>query len=300
MIRIGTRKSALALWQANQVKKQLDELGATTEIVEVESQGDQNLTDPLYQMGIQGIFTKILDVALLEKRIDLAVHSLKDVPTVMPQGIQIGAVLPRGAHQDVIVYPSNANKEERQNIIGTGSLRRKAQWLRKYPEHAVENLRGNVQKRLQKLEQSNWTGAIFAKAGLERLGLTSLTYETLEWMVSAPAQGIVGVACLESNTPIKAYLKKINCDHTALCAYVERSFLNTLEGGCTAPIGAFSKIEKEQLYFKGGLYSLDGKKALTIEDQTSLENAKEFGILTAKKILNQGGASLMKQIKFQL
>jgi hydroxymethylbilane synthase len=157
-----------------------------------------------------------------------------------------------------------------------------------------------VQKRLQKLEQSNWTGAIFAKAGLERLGLTSLTYETLEWMVSAPAQGIVGVACLESNTPIKAYLKKINCDHTALCAYVERSFLNTLEGGCTAPIGAFSKIEKEQLYFKGGLYSLDGKKALTIEDQTSLENAKEFGILTAKKILNQGGASLMKQIKFQL
>lgn len=297
MIRIGTRKSALALWQANLVKDQLDQFGVTSVLVPVESEGDQNLTDPLYQMGIQGIFTKALDIALLDEKIDLAVHSLKDVPTILASGIEVSAVVARGPHQDVVVYNS---KKQQDKIIATGSLRRKAQWLRKYPEHAVENLRGNVQKRLQKLEQSNWTGAIFAKAGLERLGLTSLTYETLEWMVSAPAQGIVGVACLESNTPIKAYLKKINCDHTALCAYVERSFLNTLEGGCTAPIGAFSKIEKEQLYFKGGLYSLDGKKALTIEDQTSLENAKEFGILTAKKILNQGGASLMKQIKFQL
>ncbi len=297
MIRIGTRKSALALWQANQVKDRLDLLGVATVLVPIESEGDQNLKDPLYQMGIQGIFTKTLDAALLDNRIDLAVHSLKDVPTVLAKGIEISAVLTRGSNQDVIVYPTKKNRDK---IIGTGSLRRKAQWLRKHPDYTVENLRGNVQKRLEKLEQSSWSGAVFAQAGLERLGFTGLIYEPLDWMISAPAQGIVGIASLESNTEIQPYLKKINCKQTELCAKVERTFLNTLEGGCTAPIGAFSKIENNTLIFKGGLFSLDGKKSLIIEEEVSLDQVANFGKMAAIKILEQGGEALMEQIKSQM
>jgi hydroxymethylbilane synthase len=297
MIRIGTRKSALALWQANQVKMHLDALGATTLIVEIESQGDQNLSDPLYTMGIQGIFTKALDKALLQNKIDIAVHSLKDVPTLLPEGIEIGAVLSRGAHQDVIVYHPN---EKQEKIIGTGSLRRKAQWLKKFPDYKVENLRGNIQKRVEKLTHSKWYGAIFAHAGLERLGLSELKYTSLDWMIPAPAQGIIGIACLKNNSNLKPYLTKVNDEKTKLCAQVERSFLNNLEGGCTAPIGAFAKIENQKLSFKGGLFSLNGKDSILIEDEIPIEEAYGFGRVAAQKILDQGGAELMKKIKLQI
>ena len=297
MIRIGTRKSALALWQANLVKDQLDQFGVTSVLVPVESEGDQNLTDPLYQMGIQGIFTKALDIALLDEKIDLAVHSLKDVPTILASGIEISAVVARGPHQDVVVYNS---KKQQDKIIATGSLRRKAQWLRKFPEYKVENLRGNVQKRLKKLDDSTWEGAVFAQAGLERLGLSDLNYEPLDWMISAPSQGIIGVANLKSNTEIKSLLRKINCPQTEFCATIERTFLNTLEGGCTAPIGAFSYIENDIVKFKGGLFSLDGKEAIIQEDHVPLHQAKDFCIRTAKKILREGGRSLLNQIKSQM
>lgn len=300
MIRIGTRKSELALWQANQVKDQLDALGANTILVPLESEGDQNLIDPLYKMGIQGVFTKTLDAALLNNKIDLAVHSLKDVPTVMAQGIEISAVLPRGASKDVIVKHPDRNKSETEKQIGTGSLRRKAQWLRKYPNYTVENLRGNVQKRLEKLSLSVWEGAIFAQAGLERLGLLELTFESLEWMISAPAQGIVGIASLETNSALKPYLNEINCEQTALCAKIERTFLNTLEGGCTAPIGAFSEIKNDRVYFNGGLFTLDGSQAITVEESISLKDASGFGIQLAQKILSQGGKTLMKEIKSKM
>ena len=297
MIRIGTRKSALALWQANLVKDQLDQFVVTSVLVPVESEGDQNLTDPLYQMGIQGIFTKALDIALLDEKIDLAVHSLKDVPTILASGIEISAVVARGPHQDVVVYNS---KKQQDKIIATGSLRRKAQWLRKFPEYKVENLRGNVQKRLKKLDDSTWEGAVFAQAGLERLGLSDFYYEPLDWMISAPSQGIIGVANLKSNTEIKSLLRKINCPQTEFCATIERTFLNTLEGGCTAPIGAFSYIENYIVKFKGGLFSLDGKEAIIQEDHVPLHQAKDLGIRTAKKILREGGRSLLNQIKSQM
>ena len=300
MIRIGTRKSKLALWQANQVKSQLEALGASAILVPVESEGDQNLTDPIYKMGIQGIFTKTLDAALLNKKIDLAVHSLKDVPTVLAEGIEISAVLSRGPTKDVIVYhPQYANNSQKK-IIGTGSLRRKAQWLRKFPDFKFENLRGNVQKRLEKLEHSSWTGAIFAQAGVERLGILGFGFKPLDWMIPAPAQGAIGIASLGSNTSIHPYLKQINSADTALCTETERSFLNTLEGGCTAPIGASAKIEGTKLILKAGLFSLDGKQAKVIQEETPIADAKGFGIQAAKNILNQGGALLMEEIKSQM
>jgi len=300
MIRIGTRKSKLALWQANEVKAALELQGHSCELVLIESNGDQDLIKPLYAMGIQGIFTKTLDTALLNKKIDIAVHSLKDVPTLLPKGIQIKAVLSRGNPMDVLVYNTSFNARETDASIGTGSLRRRAQWLRKYPNHKVENLRGNLQKRLEKLNNSEWSGAVFAQAGLERLDLLKVNHEVLEWMLPAPSQGIVGIACLETNRAIQEVLEKINCTTTAKCAHIERSFLNTLEGGCTAPIGAHAYFNNDKLYFKGGLFSLDGTIAILHEEATSSEQHEETGIKAAHEILNKGGKELMHQIKSQL
>ena len=300
MIRIGTRKSKLALWQANEVKAALELQGHSCELVLIESNGDQDLNQPLYAMGIQGIFTKTLDTALLNKKIDIAVHSLKDVPTLLPKGIQIKAVLSRGNPMDVLVYNTSFNARETDASIGTGSLRRRAQWLRKYPNHKVENLRGNLQKRLEKLNNSEWSGAVFAQAGLERLDLLKVNHEVLEWMLPAPSQGIVGIACLETNRAIQEVLEKINCTTTAKCAHIERSFLNTLEGGCTAPIGAHAYFKNDKLYFKGGLFSLDGTIAILHEEATSSEQHEETGIKAAHEILNKGGKELMHQIKSQL
>jgi len=300
MIRIGTRKSELALWQANEVKAALELQGHRCELVLIESNGDQDLNQPLYAMGIQGIFTKTLDTALLNKKIDIAVHSLKDVPTLLPKGIQIKAVLSRGNPMDVLVYNTSFNAWETDASIGTGSLRRKAQWLRKYPNHKVENLRGNLQKRLEKLNNSEWSGAVFAQAGLERLDLLKVNHEVLDWMLPAPSQGIVGIACLETNRALQEVLEKINCTTTAKCAHIERSFLNTLEGGCTAPIGAYAYFKNDKLYFKGGLFSLDGTIAILHEEATSSEQFEEAGIKAAHEILNKGGKELMHQIKSQL
>lgn len=300
MIRIGTRKSELALWQAKEVKAALELQGHRCELVLIESNGDQDLNQPLYAMGIQGIFTKTLDTALLNKKIDIAVHSLKDVPTLLPKGIQIKAVLSRGNPMDVLVYNTSFNAWETDASIGTGSLRRKAQWLRKNPNHKVENLRGNLQKRLEKLNNSEWSGAVFAQAGLERLGLLKVNHEVLDWMLPAPSQGIVGIACLETNRALQEVLEKINCTTTAKCAHIERSFLNTLEGGCTAPIGAHAYFKNDKLYFKGGLFSLDGTIAILHEEATSSEQHEETGIKAAHEILNKGGKELMHQIKSQL
>ncbi len=300
MIRIGTRKSELALWQAKEVKAALELQGHRCELVLIESNGDQDLNQPLYAMGIQGIFTKTLDTALLNEKIDIAVHSLKDVPTLLPKGIQIKAVLSRGNPMDVLVYNTSFNAWETDASIGTGSLRRKAQWLRKNPNHKVENLRGNLQKRLEKLNNSEWSGAVFAQAGLERLDLLKVNHEVLEWMLPAPSQGIVGIACLETNRALQEILEKINCTTTAKCAHIERSFLNTLEGGCTAPIGAHAYFKNDKLYFKGGLFSLDGTIAILHEEATSSEQHEETGIKAAHEILNKGGKELMHQIKSQL
>ena len=169
-IRIGTRDSELALWQAKTVQHQLEVLGYSTEIVSTKSHGDIELSKPLYEMGVTGIFTKALDIALLNGEIDIAVHSMKDVPTALPDGIVVGAVLKRGNPHDVLVYKGDLSFLDTEiATIATSSLRRKAQWLHRYPHHNIENLRGNVNTRLQKLADNPWNGAIFAAAGLERI-----------------------------------------------------------------------------------------------------------------------------------
>lgn len=309
-IKIGTRDSELALWQAHTVQNKLQDLGYETEIIAVKSTGDLILDKPLYELGITGIFTKTLDVAMLKGEVDIAVHSMKDVPTALPKGIIQAAVLERANTLDILAHKGNLDFLASEGTIATGSLRRKAQWLHRFPNHHVVDLRGNVNTRLQKLQDNNWNGAVFAAAGLERLKFTqgstikSPTFEgvfmTLDWMIPAPAQGAMVVVAMENDTFSRNALEQLNHRETEVCTFVERQFLKRLEGGCTAPIGALAKIQDQKIVFHGVLFSLDGKEKMLIEKQISVDLYKDFGEICADEILNSGGSILMKNIKSQL
>ncbi len=297
-IRIGTRASELALWQANTVAGQLNHFGFETEIITINSLGDLELEKPLYELGVTGVFTKSLDIALLQEKIDIAVHSLKDVPTTLPEGIVQVAVLKRGNHNDVLVLKENEHFFSNEKaIIATGSLRRKAQWLHRYPNHSIVGLRGNVNTRLQKLAESQWDGAIFAAAGLRRLKLLPKQEKhiNLDWMVPAPAQGAVMIAALEKNQEIIAACAELNDETTALCVHIEREFLKHLEGGCTAPIGALATVREEELKFKGALFSHDGKHKIEFTKKVPVNNVSDLGEFAAQFILERGGKKLMRK-----
>jgi hydroxymethylbilane synthase len=301
-IRIGTRDSELALWQAHTVQKKLNDLGYKTEIIAVKSQGDIILDKPLYELGITGIFTKTLDIAMINGQVDIAVHSMKDVPTALPQGIVQAAVLERANTLDILVHKGNLDFLTSTGTIATGSLRRQAQWWHKYPNHQVVDLRGNVNTRMQKLADSDWNGAIFAAAGLERINLKPENYINLDWMIPAPAQGAMLVVAMANDEFTKDAVSQLNDIETEICTYIERQFLKTLEGGCTAPIGALAEYdeEKDTIEFKGVLFSVDGKQKLEIEKSVDISEWKKLGFHSAKEILNNGGAELMTEIKKQL
>lgn len=299
-IRIGTRDSELALWQANTVSKKLNDLGFTTKIISVKSTGDLILDQPLYELGITGIFTKTLDVAMLNGEVDIAVHSMKDVPTSLPRGIVEAAVLERANVYDLLVHKGNLDFLKSEGIIATGSLRRKAQWLHRYPNHKTVDLRGNVNTRMQKLHNNPWDGAIFAQAGLERINIKPETVEVLDWMVPAPAQGAMMVVAMEYDSFCRDALAKLNHEPTQMATHIEREFLKTLEGGCTAPIGALVKIEDNKFYFSGCLHSLDGSKKIEIEKMFSIKEAHGLGQKMALEVLQKGGSELMIEIRDSL
>jgi len=299
IIRIGTRDSDLALYQAKAVKQQLEHLGHKTVIVPLKSTGDIVLDKPLYALGITGIFTNTLDIAMLNGDIDIAVHSLKDVPTILPKGIVQGAVMKRGNVRDTIVFKGT---EEflggREAVIATSSLRRKAQWLNRYPTHTIEDIRGNVQTRLQKLDNTeHWNGAIFAAAGLGRLDIRPETADNLEWMIPAPGQGAIMTAVLEEDKELRTILKEINDEETAICVQIEREFLNRLEGGCTAPIGALCYIKDEEINFEGILLSPNGTKKITVERTKPLGEHFDMAEWCANYVIDKGGKRLMDNIK---
>jgi len=296
LIRIGTRDSQLALWQANTVKDKLEELGYETQLVAVKSDGDLALNTPLYKLGITGIFTKTLDMAMLNGSIDIAVHSMKDVPTLLHEGIAQTAVLERASSLDILVTNGTPNFQE-DCTIASGSLRRRAQWLHRYPLHKVVGLRGNVNTRLRKLEDSDWQGAIFAKAGLERIKVLPEYYIDLDWMIPAPAQGAMVVVALAKDDFCMEATSKLNVTNAQICTHIEREFLRVLEGGCTAPIGALAETIGTEIHFKGGLYSLDGTKKLNIDKTISIENYRDFGRNCAEKLLIEGGNEIMESIK---
>jgi len=301
-ISIGTRDSELALWQAHTVQKQLQDLGYATEIIAVKSDGDLIIDKPLYELGITGIFTKTLDIAMINGQVDIAVHSMKDVPTALPKGIVQAAVLERANVLDILVHKGNLDFLDKEATIATGSLRRQAQWWNKYPNHTVVDLRGNVNTRMQKLKDNDWNGAVFAAAGLERINLKPDNFINLDWMIPAPAQGAMVVLAMENDGFTIDAVSQLNDIETEICTYIERQFLRTLEGGCTAPIGALAKYNEndDTIDFKGVLLSIDGKQKLEIDKTVDISEWKKLGFNAAQEIIENGGAELMKEIKNEL
>jgi hydroxymethylbilane synthase len=239
---------------------------------------------------------------MINGQVDIAVHSMKDVPTALPIGIVQAAVLERANILDILVHKGNTDFLETEATIATGSLRRQAQWWNKYPNHKVVDLRGNVNTRMQKLKENEWNGAVFAAAGLERINLKPENYINLDWMIPAPAQGAMVVVAMANDNFTLDALSQLNHIETEICTYIERQFLKALEGGCTAPIGAIANYnEKEDtIDFKGVLLSIDGKQKLETEKGVDISEWKKLGFNAAQEILNNGGSELMTEIKKQL
>ncbi|MEJ7587369.1 MAG: hydroxymethylbilane synthase [Ferruginibacter sp.] len=303
VIRIGTRESQLAVWQAKAVQQLLANNHFRSELVFIKSEGDIDLQTPLYEMGVQGIFTKSLDIALLSNKIDIAVHSMKDVPTQLAGGIAQAAVLERASYKDILVYKGEPDPviarlstvtdySEKTHAppftIATSSIRRRAQWLNRYPDDIIDNLRGNVNTRLRKLNEHNWNGAIFAAAGLERIKLRPENSVDLDWMLPAPAQGAIMVVCRKEDDFCLDACQPFNNSETELCTKIERDFLRTLLGGCSTPISALAAIKNKILFFKGNILSADGKEKVEIEKTKSCEEAGDLGINAATEILTRG------------
>ena len=300
MIRIGTRESQLAVWQATQVKDLLAEHNYAAELVYIKSEGDIDLKTPLYEMGVQGIFTRSLDSALLNDRIDVAVHSMKDVPTQLPIGLSQAAVLRRGPVADLLVIKNKTdfiNDKYGKATIATSSLRRKAQWLNRFPHHRIENLRGNVNTRLNKLQAEDWDAAIFAQAGLERIGLRPGNSMTIDWMLPAPAQGAIMVMCRTDDGETLNACSSLNDTTTALCTWIERDFLRTLLGGCSTPISALAVETNNKIHFRGNILSLDGSKKVEVEKSIESASATELGKTAAKELLANGGKLIAEEIR---
>jgi len=300
-IRIATRTSELALWQANTVKSAMENKGFHCEIVPIESSGDMDLTQPIYSMGITGVFTKQLDAALLNNQADIAVHSLKDVPTVPAEGLIVAAALDRGPSEDVLIIKdkSTLDKPDYRASIATGSLRRKAQWLAKYPNHFIVPIRGNVPTRLRKFRESNdIDGIIFAKAGLDRLSLLPDDAIVLDWMLSAPAQGIVGVMCRENDANSIKALETINDWSAFFEGFAERQFLNRLMGGCSVPISAKAEVKESSILFKGAVHSYDGSRQAHVEKNFDISELEKAGKKAAEMLLeNEPARKIIEEIR---
>jgi len=308
ILRIGTRESQLAVWQALRVQELLKQHGFASELVYMKSDGDIDLVTPLYELGVQGVFTKTLDAALLSNKIDLAVHSMKDVPTQLAKGIVQAAVLPRANYRDLFVVKGEINhaKEiinhpDTANLIpftiATSSIRRKAQWLNRFPHHHIENLRGNVNTRMKKVAESAWDGAIFAAAGLERINLRPETAFELDWMLPAPAQGAIVIVCNEQDHETKQACQLLNDRDTAICTKIERDFLKTLMGGCSTPISALAQIENDSIHFTGNIFSLDGKERKEIELSLAIDHYQSIGTDSAQTLLKSGADKIVEAIK---
>ncbi|MEO7961782.1 MAG: hydroxymethylbilane synthase [Ginsengibacter sp.] len=288
MLKIGTRESQLAIWQATLVKNLLIKQEISSELVYIKSEGDVDTITPLYELGVQGIFTKTLDAALLNNRIDIAVHSMKDVPTSLADGLQQAAVLERASYKDILVYNDDAGFLEDAHTpatIATSSIRRKAQWIHRFPNHTIENLRGNVNTRLRKVFESNWQGAIFAAAGLERIDLRPEKSVDLDWMLPSPAQGAIVILCRKNDAAALEYCKPFNDDNTSICTKIEKDFLRALSGGCSTPISALAECKNGFIHFQGNICSTDGKHIIGIEKESSADSAVDLGLKAGTELL---------------
>lgn len=299
-IRIGTRDSQLALWQAEWVKKNLEANYPEAEftLVPMKTKGDKILDVPLAKIGDKGLFTKELEVGLLNGEIDCAVHSLKDLPTVLPEGLEIAAFCEREEPRDVFLSKDGTSLTALPvgSLIGTSSLRRKAQLQNFRPDLVFADLRGNLQTRWRKLQESNMAGIVLAAAGVKRLGWEDRITEYIpqEIMLSAVGQGSIAVEIAAASEDVRNLLSVLNHRETELAVRAERAFLYCLEGGCQIPIGAYAIVD-QHIHLKGMVASLDGQRVLKISE--SGDDPEELGKKAAKVLIDRGAMDILDEIR---
>jgi hydroxymethylbilane synthase len=305
-LRIGTRGSQLALWQAEWVKGELQKSHPSIkiELEIIKTTGDKILDSPLSKIGDKGLFTKEIENALLDKRVDLAVHSLKDLPTNLPVGLMIGAISKREDVRDVFISHPDKKHKNLDDVplngkIATGSLRRKCQLLNWKPQLEIIDLRGNLNTRFAKLDSSDWDGMILAHAGVKRLGFSKWVTQIIptDKILPAVGQGALGVEIRSEDTEIKTILESLISEATTYSALAERAFLRTLEGGCQVPIGAYARVEENKLVFDGMIGSLDGKKILRGHIQGEPAQCESIGNELAKSLFKSGGKEILESIR---
>ncbi|WP_456397212.1 hydroxymethylbilane synthase [Desulfurobacterium sp.] len=306
-IRIGTRKSKLALWQSEWVKAQIQKKypEIEVELVKIVTKGDKILDAPLAKIGDKGLFTKEIEEAMLKGKVDIAVHSLKDVPSILPEGLKLIAFSRREDPRDAFLsngkftfktLPYGAR-------VGTSSLRRKAQLKRLRPDLKIEDLRGNVDTRIRKLKEGQYDAIILAAAGIKRLGFDAEIDEILspDIMIPSVSQGILGIEGRENDPEIERIVRDvINDKNSELAASVERAFLKTVEGGCQVPMGCYAEAKDKGVYVRAFIASLDGKTFLKEEGLFSKENPKETGREIAERLLNRGGREILENLKKEI
>jgi hydroxymethylbilane synthase len=305
-IRIGTRGSELALWQTNHVKELLEVRfpGTTIDVQKIKTTGDKILDAPLSKIGDKGLFTKELEFALLDDRVDIAVHSFKDVPTLVPEGLTIAAVLEREDVRDVFI--ANPKKSCQSfaalplnSIIATGSLRRKCQLLNSRPDIQTADIRGNLNTRITKLDSSEWDGMILAKAGVTRLGWAQRITDVLplEFMLPAVGQGALAIESRTGDRRVHELLRPLHHHRTAEAVTSERALLRYLEGGCQIPIGAYGQITGNELRLDAIIGSLDGKRMVRGRKIGTIADPEQIGIDLAKELFHQGGKEILEEIR---
>ena len=303
---IGSRASELALWQSEYVAAEIRLLqpSLTVEIKKIKTTGDIILDTPLSKIGDKGLFTKELDRALLDGEIDLAVHSLKDVPTQLNPGLMIGAIMKREDVRDVFIsHPSkkytSLNAVPANGTIATGSLRRKCQLLQHRPDLNIVDIRGNLKTRKEKLEQSGWDGMLLAKAGVTRLGWTSMISEVLSatFILPAVGQGALGIQIREIDDEIREIISPLGHKDTEQATIGERALLRRLEGGCQIPIGTYGRIENERFILDAIVGSIDGKRIVPGTIDGAAEESEILGTKLAEDLLLRGAKEILEEIR---
>ena len=300
-LKIATRQSPLALWQANFVKDRLEQLHShlTVELVPMVTKGDVILDSPLAKIGGKGLFVKELEHALLEKRADIAVHSMKDVPMSFPEGLGLYVICKREDPRDAFVSNTYCTLSDLPQgaIVGTSSLRRQCQLKQLRPDLDIRSLRGNVGTRLSKLDAGEYDAIILASAGLIRLGLAKRISSFIETEQSLPAagQGAVGIECRTDDAEVQALLAPLADAETTACVLAERAMNTRLQGGCQVPIGGYAVLQGDEIYLRALVGDVDGSLILRAEGKSTVENAEELGRILAEQLLAQGADKILEK-----
>ncbi len=301
-LRIATRQSPLALWQANFVKDELEKRfpELSVELVTMVTKGDVILDTPLAKIGGKGLFVKELELALLENRADIAVHSMKDVPMTFPEGLGLAVICEREDPRDAFVSNKYQNLDELPAgaVVGTSSLRRQCQLMAKYPHLEVKSLRGNVGTRLSKLDNGEYDAIILASAGLIRLGMPERirSFISVEQSLPAAGQGAVGIETRVNDERVLNYLATLNHNPTACCVIAERAMNTRLQGGCQVPIGGFATLNGNEITLNALVGALDGSNIIRASGVADRENAEQLGISVAEQLLAQGADKILAEV----